>query len=71
VPAPGSQRLGACLRDRAAAPWVAGEEPYAAPPERVAGLGASERLASYRVPHHEHWRWDLVKARQDRRRLLF
>jgi ectoine hydroxylase-related dioxygenase (phytanoyl-CoA dioxygenase family) len=62
--------LAACLRDRAAAPWVAGEEPYAAPPERAAVLGASERLASYRVPHHEHWRWDLEKARQERRRLL-
>jgi hypothetical protein len=68
---PAKQRvLAACLRERAAAPCAAGEEPYAYRGALLAGgaLAPDERLASYRVPHHEHWRWDLESERQRRAR---
>jgi ectoine hydroxylase-related dioxygenase (phytanoyl-CoA dioxygenase family) len=67
---PAKQRvLLACLRDRAAAPWAAGETPFVYRPSAAsAAPAAAEPLTSYRVPHHEHWRWDLERARQARRR---
>jgi ectoine hydroxylase-related dioxygenase (phytanoyl-CoA dioxygenase family) len=60
--------LLACLRDRAAAPWARGEEPFAYRPSEAfppPPLAADEPLATYRYPHHEHWRWDLEKARAE------
>ncbi len=63
--------LASCLRDRARAPYAAGEEPYAYRPRAQLEGGAlapGEELASYRVPHHEHWRWDLEQERQRRAR---
>jgi ectoine hydroxylase-related dioxygenase (phytanoyl-CoA dioxygenase family) len=54
--------LLACLRDRAARRPA--EAPFAAcwpdPP-------AAPEPAPLRVPHHEHWRWDLERERQARR----
>ena len=51
--------LLACLRDRAKAPYAAGEtafqynpEPKFAPPT----LGADEQLETYRYPHKDYWR---------------
>ena len=56
----------ACLRERAGAPWARGETPFRYRPSAafaVEPLAAGERLATLRHPHHEHWRWDLEKAR--------
>ena len=57
--------LHSCLRERAGAPWARGEARYVYGPDPP--LAPGERLASYRVPHHEHWRWDLEKARAEAR----
>jgi ectoine hydroxylase-related dioxygenase (phytanoyl-CoA dioxygenase family) len=58
---PAKQRvLLACLRDRAAAPYARGETPFAYRPSPAFEPPADAPLASYRVPHHEHWRWDLA-----------
>jgi ectoine hydroxylase-related dioxygenase (phytanoyl-CoA dioxygenase family) len=66
---PAKQRvLLACLRDRAAAPVARGEMPFAYRPSAAFPPPAEDPpLASYRVPHHEHWRWDLERERQERR----
>ena len=65
---PRKQRvLLACLRDRVAAAYARGEEAYCyrpGAPFDAAPLAPGERLASYRVPHHEHWRWDVEEAKR-------
>jgi ectoine hydroxylase-related dioxygenase (phytanoyl-CoA dioxygenase family) len=60
--------LLACLRERAAAPWARDETPFSYRPSDAfpaPTLGSSEVLATFRYPHHEHWRWDLEKARAE------
>jgi ectoine hydroxylase-related dioxygenase (phytanoyl-CoA dioxygenase family) len=62
--------LLACLRDRAATPWARGEEPFDYRPTGAfpaPSLARGEVLPTYRYPHHEHWRWDLEKARAEAR----
>jgi ectoine hydroxylase-related dioxygenase (phytanoyl-CoA dioxygenase family) len=62
--------LLACLRDRAAAPYAQAEVPFLYRPTAAfppPPLAPEERLASYRHPHHEHWRWDLEQARAQAR----
>jgi ectoine hydroxylase-related dioxygenase (phytanoyl-CoA dioxygenase family) len=61
----------AALRARAAAAWSAGETPFAYRPGAEPAwtpLADAEPFSAWRVPHHEHWRWDLEQARQARRR---
>jgi ectoine hydroxylase-related dioxygenase (phytanoyl-CoA dioxygenase family) len=60
--------LASCLRERAAAPWAHGETAYRYQPERGGSEAMADvHLASHRVPHHEHWRWDLERARAEAR----
>jgi len=50
-----------CLRDRTRAAWASGQRPFVYAPGSAFApppLAPDGRLASYRVPHHEHWRWD-------------
>jgi ectoine hydroxylase-related dioxygenase (phytanoyl-CoA dioxygenase family) len=51
--------LEACLRERAAAPYTAGETAFRYAPEpafAAPALGDGERLATFRYPHGEYWR---------------
>jgi ectoine hydroxylase-related dioxygenase (phytanoyl-CoA dioxygenase family) len=58
--------LRACLRERAAVPYARGEEPFAHRPTAAFAAAPEAGPVAYRVPHHEHWRWDLERARQAR-----
>ena len=59
--------LLACLRDRAAAPYAAGERAFTyrptaefAPPP----LAPEEKLSTYRYPHKQYWRTNEVEERR-------